>query len=311
MMRRMKQLLTAEAVPVPADAQHPAARICDHSTVEYWTGHNVSQHRVFRNADESLAYFTWRNHQYFDYIELMPVNVGSGRVVLAYGCGPGHDLVGFIVQSQPSRLLAMDVSPSSLTEAEARLSLHGGTAEFVLLSPRDARLPLPDATVDYIHCSGVLHHVPDPYLVLGEFLRVLRPGGECRIMVYNYFSIWMHLYVAYHKRILEGAYADLDLRTSFARSTDGENCPISRAYRPQEFVALCEDAGFGARFTGAAIAAFEAGLAPTRFNALTDERLSEESRTFLAGLTFDTRLLPMHGDTLAGVDACFHLHKRT
>ena len=309
MMRRLKQLMAPEAPRKAADGQHPTAQICDASTAEYWTSHNVSQHRVFRNADESLAYFTWRNHQYFDYIELMPVDVGTDRVVLDYGCGPGHDLVGFSVHSQPSRLLAMDVSPSSLTEAEARLALHGGTAEFVLLSPRDARLPLPDSSVDYIHCSGVLHHVPNPDLVLSEFLRVLKRGGECRIMVYNYFSIWMHLYVAYHKRIVEGVYAGLDLMTSFARSTDGENCPISRVYQPQEFVGLCVDVGFTARFTGAAIAAFEAGLAATRFNALMDERLPEESRTFLAGLTFDGRLLPMHGGTYAGVDACFYLQK--
>ena len=309
MMRRLKQLLTPDVPRKLVDAQRPTARICDDSTVEYWTKHNVSEHRAIRNEDESLAYFTWRNHQYFDYIELMPVDVGTDRVVLDYGCGPGHDLVGFIVHSQPSRLLAMDVSPSSLGEAAARLSLHGGTAEFVLLSPRDARLPLPDASVDYIHCSGVLHHVPNPYLILTEFCRVLKPGGECRIMVYNYFSIWMHLYVAYHKRIVEGAYAGLDLVTSFARSTDGENCPISRVYRPQEFVKLCVEAGFTARFAGAAIAAFEAGLAATRFNALMDERLPEESRTFLAGLTFDTRVLPMHGATCAGVDACFYLRK--
>ena len=128
-------------------------------------------------------------------------------------------------------------------------------------------------------------------------------------MVYNYFSIWMHLYVAYHKRIVEGVCAGVDLMTSFARSTDGDACPISRAYRPQEFVKLCEEAGFSARFAGAAIAAFEASLAATRFNALMDERLPEESRSFLSGLTFDARLLPMYGDTYAGVDACFYLHK--
>lgn len=309
MMRRLKQMMTPEASRKSGDAQHETVQICDDSTVEYWTGHNVSQHRVFRNADESLMYFTWRNHQYFDYIELMPVDVGSELVVLDYGCGPGHDLVGFSVHSRPSRLLAMDVSPSSLKQAEARLSLHGGTAEFVLLRPRDPRLPLPDESVDYIHCSGVLHHVPNPDYVLTEFFRVLKSGGECRIMVYNYFSIWMHLYVAYHKRIVEGAYAGLDLMTSFARSTDGENCPISRAYRPEEFVRLCVDAGFTTRLTGAATSAFEAGLAATRFNALRDERLPEESRTFLAGLTFDARLLPMHDGTHAGVDACFFLQK--
>ena len=117
-------------------------------------------------------------------------------------------------------------------------------------------------------------------------------------MVYNYFSIFMHLYVAYHKRIVEGVYGDRDLLSSFARLTDGEDCPISRAYQPSDFVALCEGAGFSVRYAGAAISAFEASLTTTRFEAIMDERLPGESRSFLAGLTFDSRNLPMYG-TLA------------
>ena len=241
----------------------------------------------------------------------MPVDVGTDRVVLDYGCGPGHDLVGFTVYSRPTRLIAMDVSPTSLAEAEARVTLHGNSAEFVLLKPHQERLPMPDASVDYIHCSGVLHHVPNLELILGEFLRILKPQGEARVMVYNYFSIWMHLYVAYHKCIVEEAYPGLDLTSSFARSTDGEACPVSRPFIPQEFVDRCERIGFSARFTGAAVAAFEAGLTWTRFEALRDERLPVESRAFLAALTFDSRMLPMYREVHAGIDACFHLLKKT
>ena len=230
-------------------------------------------------------------------------------MVLDYGCGPGHDLVGFSEYSRPSRLLAMDVSPSSLAEAEARLTLHGHSAEFVLLKPRDKKLPLADASVDYIHCSGVLHHVPNPEFILAEFQRILKPGGEARLMVYNYFSIWMHLYVAYHKRIVEGTLAELDLMSAFARSTDGERCPISLAFRPMEFSSLCRSVGFSANFVGAAVASFEASLVGTRFNAIGDERLPEESRNFLTALTFDAQLLPMYGENHAGIDACFLLQK--
>ncbi|HEY7728972.1 MAG TPA: methyltransferase domain-containing protein, partial [Candidatus Eisenbacteria bacterium] len=40
------------------------------------------------------------------------------------------------------------------------------------------RLPLPAESVDRIACFDAFHHVPNPEELLGEFYRVLRPGGR-------------------------------------------------------------------------------------------------------------------------------------
>jgi SAM-dependent methyltransferase len=273
----------------------------------YWTRHNVTRHHAFATPEESLAYLEWRNDQYFNYIQLMPLDGQDGRTVLDYGCGPGHDLVGFGVYSKPARLIGMDVSSSSLGEAKRRLALHGLAPEFVLLDPGPHRLPLPDASVDHVHCSGVLHHMPDPAATLAEFRRVLRPGGSVNIMVYNYESLWLHLYVAWQKRIVEGRFAEVALKEAFARTTDGEDCPISNVYRPAEFVALAREAGLGLAFAGAAISVFEAALAPRRFEAVQQRKLPAESRRFLLGLELDRHGLPMHDGHYAGVDGCYRL----
>jgi ubiquinone/menaquinone biosynthesis C-methylase UbiE len=276
----------------------------------YWTQHNVTSHHRFASAAESLDYFHWRNDQYFNYIELMPVSGQDGKVVVDFGCGPGHDLVGFGSYSRPARLIGIDVSASSLAEAEDRLALHGIGCELIRLDPTAATLPLEDRSVDYVHSSGVLHHTPDPLALLKEFQRVLRSSGEARIMVYNYDSLWVHLYVAYQKQLVEGAMADLDLRTAFAKTTDGPECPISRVYRPTEFVALAAEAGFEGCFLGAGISMHEAGMLPKRFDAIPDRRLPAESRRFLATLTFDEHGLPMHRGHYAGVDGCYLLKPR-
>ena len=199
---------------------------------DYWTRVNVTQHHTFASAQESLEYFHWRNDQYYPYIDYLPVNGQDGKVVLDYGCGPGHDLVGFAVYSKPKRLIGMDVSSSSLAEATARLALHGAKAEMVLLDPTAATLPLETASVDLVHSSGVIHHTPDPLQILRELRRVLKPDGSAQVMVYNYDSIWLHLFVGYTTQIVEGRYADSDIRSAFARTTDGEECPISRSTRP-------------------------------------------------------------------------------
>jgi len=283
------------------DTKRPAV-----SVSEYWTSHNVTGHRAFTDAEESLKYFAWRNSQYVNYIKLMPVAGFDGKRVLDFGCGPGDDLVGFGVYSKPSRLVGVDVSASSVQEARARLALHGIAADVQQLEP-GGTLPFEDASFDHIHSSGVLHHVEDPHATLGELKRVLRPGGDVYVMVYNFDSLWMHLLVAYHRTIVEGRYPDLTPREQFARSTDGEACPISRCYRPDEFISLANAAGFDATFAGAAVSMRELSIAATRFAAIMDPRLPEENRRFLEALEFDRQMLPLVNGRHAGIDAVYHL----
>jgi ubiquinone/menaquinone biosynthesis C-methylase UbiE len=276
----------------------------------YWTDYNVTLHQDFRSIEESLAYLRWRNDQYFGYAALMPVNNQDGRVVLDFGCGPGHDVVGFSTESRPARLIAIDVSGSSLAEARARLALHRANCEFLQLDATARMLPLATNSVDYVHSSGVLHHVPDPLGWLREFHRVLRPDGRARIMVYNHDSVWMHLFVAYMKRLVGRAFTDLTLEQAFARTTDGKNCPIANAYRPPDFIELAGAAGFDAEFLGAAVSMHEAKILPYRFDAIQDRRMPEPSRRFLLELTIDHHGFPCYRGYGAGIDACYQLTPR-
>jgi SAM-dependent methyltransferase len=283
------------------------AKTLDERNAEYWNIHNVTRHAQFATVQESLDYLDHRNDQYPGYIDMLPVSGQDQKVVLDYGCGPGHDLVGFGHFSRPRRLIGMDVSPSSLEEARARLQLHGIPAQLVQIRPDNPNLPLDGASIDYIHSSGVVHHTINPAAVLREFRRVLRPDGTCRIMVYNYDSLWMHLYVAYVKRVKEGKYKDLDDRAAFARTTDGEGCPVSRVYKSTEFVQLAEECGFQCRFLGAAMSLWELSLFPQRFDAALHPGVAAEHRKFLLGLTMDDRGYPLHQGYYAGVDACYEL----
>ncbi|HEU4940057.1 MAG TPA: class I SAM-dependent methyltransferase, partial [Candidatus Eisenbacteria bacterium] len=231
-------------------------------------------------------------------------------VVLDYGCGPGHDLVGFVEYSRPARLIGMDVSPASLREAEERLALHGAKPEIVRIGEETARLPLPDAAVDYVHSSGVLHHVPDPVAVLKEFRRVLRPDGQGRIMVYNYDSIWLHLHAAHILRSRRANRRPETVRDAFRRSTDTEDCPISEAWTPAQVSDMAARAGFACRHLGNAVSVRELMILPRRFDAIASADLEDEHRRFLLGLTFDARGLPYCRDKAAGIDGCYLLEPR-
>ena len=91
----------------------------------------------------------------------------------------------------------MDVSSPSLELARKRVALHEGEVDFIKINENSAKIPLDSGSVDYIHSSGVLHHVKNLDATLAELYRVLKPGGKLRVMVYNQDSIWFHLKTAY------------------------------------------------------------------------------------------------------------------
>ena len=263
----------------------------------------------FQTAEESLSHFHWRNAQYPGYIELMPVSGQNDKVVLDYGCGPGNDLVGFSEFSDPSKLYAVDVSQTALETAKRRLALHEQEAEFIQIDESVNEIPVPSESIDYIHTSGVLHHCANLEAVLEEFHRILKPDGEVAVMVYNYDSIWLHLYVAYIWQLDLGKYTNLPVLEAFRRSTDGENCPVSHCYAPSQFLEICGNSGFGGDFTGSSISLKELKCLERRFDAIRDKRLPSVHRDFLCNLRFDDRNIPLHDGSVAGIGACYSLRK--
>ena len=100
--------------------------------------------------------------------------VGRGpAVIIDVGSGPG-DLLRSLAERLPSATIS-GVEP----EADMRaISARRGVSS--VEGAADA-LPLAAGSVDLIVSTLSAHHWPDPAGALGEFARVLRPGGEARI----------------------------------------------------------------------------------------------------------------------------------
>lgn len=88
----------------------------------------------------------------------------AGGVLLDVGCGtkPYEKLFTPFVE----RYIGIEYSPES--------GYRGNSAD---IAGSASELPLADESVDTILCTEVLEHVPDPEKVIGEFARVLKPGG--------------------------------------------------------------------------------------------------------------------------------------
>jgi SAM-dependent methyltransferase len=99
----------------------------------------------------------------------------------------------------------------------------------------DRGIPLPDGSVDEIHSCHFLEHVADLRFVLGEMIRVLKPGGtiHCAVPHFSnphfysdpthrlFFGLYTFSYFdkaqSRFKRRVPSFYTDLDIRLTDAR----------------------------------------------------------------------------------------------
>lgn len=287
----------------------------DISVDEYWSNHTVNS-IPFESAKQSLEYLEWRFKQYPQFKELMELyGEHKDQVILDYGCGPGNDLVGFLTYTDASKVIGVDISDKALSLAKQRLELHEiDPQRFQLIQTSDSspKISLPDHSVDYIYCEGVLHHTSYPQEILKEFFRILKPDTTAMIMVYNRDSVWFHLYTAYMKRVIEKTFLKMDVEAAFSKNTDGENCPVSRCYKSFDFIRLCEASGFKTDFLGGYLSLHELDcLEKHKETATADFRLEEEHRNFLINLKSNNLGYPVHDGKYAGIGGVYKLSKHS
>ena len=111
---------------------------------------------------------------------------GRERAVLEIGVGMGADHLRW-AQEAPQRLVGVDLTPRAIALTSERLRHHGLQSQLLVCNAE--HLPLPDDTFDLVYSWGVLHHTPRTEQAVAEVHRVLRPGGEARIMIYHRPSV--------------------------------------------------------------------------------------------------------------------------
>lgn len=281
---------------------------------EYWNDHTLHAGR-FVTARESKRYLRKRNSEYPMFPELMALyGDHSGEVLLDYGCGPGDDTTGFLLWSKTRKVIAMDVSQKALGFLRHRLALHRvdpGRVELIRVTDSSGKIPLPDASVDWVHCGGVLHHTTHPVEILKEFTRVMRPGSQGRLMLYNRDSVMYHVWIAYAQLIVNGAFPGLTVDQAFTKSTDGPDCPVSDAWAPERVLNAIATAGLEGAFLGGYISIMEIDWWRNYGEkAKTDPRLGAEHRAFASELEFDEHGYPMWRGKYAGIGGVYTIRKR-
>lgn len=104
---------------------------------------------------------------------------GPGRKVLDLGCRDGALTSRY---AQGNEVVGVDADREALAEAE-KLGIETRWADL------DEPLPFEDASFDVVVAGELLEHLRDPGRLVGEVLRVLRPGGTFVASVPNAYRL--------------------------------------------------------------------------------------------------------------------------
>ena len=111
--------------------------------------------------------------------------IPEGVEVLFAGCGTGHHAIHAGQRYGPTaKVLAVDLSRASLAYA-LRKTRAAGIGNMTYAQADLLELGGIGRTFDVIECSGVLHHLADPFEGARVLSALLRPGGVMKIALYS------------------------------------------------------------------------------------------------------------------------------
>lgn len=108
-----------------------------------------------------------------------------GLKVLEIGVGMGADYLEWLKAGAQAQ--GVDLSMASIEKARQRCQAAGFKPE---LRVADAeQLPFPENSFDIVYSYGVIHHSPNTQQCVREALRVVKPGGTAKLMIYHHPSL--------------------------------------------------------------------------------------------------------------------------
>lgn len=159
---------------------------------KFWTQH-VNAERVYgqtvsaheRGDDRYFADLEQQRYRSHRHLQPWIQAMTPGKSVLEIGSGVGLD--SYTMAKHGLDVTAIDLTQIAARTASERFARNAVAGRFAVADA--GHLPFANNRFDYVYSFGVLHHAADTALTIREAYRVLKPGGEARIMLYHRRSL--------------------------------------------------------------------------------------------------------------------------
>jgi ubiquinone/menaquinone biosynthesis C-methylase UbiE len=157
-----------------------------HAVHDFWNrqscGAYVSQAEKHTKAYfEDIEAFRYRDQPYIH--EFAQFTRYHGKKVLEVGFGAGTDFTQWLRAGAIAT--GIDLTQEGVDNLTHRIGVYNLPPPQHIGVGDAENLKFPDNTFDLGYSFGVLHHSPNTVKAISELVRVVRPGGDVKIMVYN------------------------------------------------------------------------------------------------------------------------------
>lgn len=145
--------------------------------------------------------------------------------LLDVGCGTANLLAVLAADPDAVELVGLDYSPEMVRRADAKLRSFGEADRLRVVHGDAEHLPFEKDAFDVVTCCNSFHHYPHQAAVVGEFHRVLRPGGMLivvdgfrdNVIGWVVFDVFVALF---ERRVHHAAWSEVRRWTDDAGFTD-------------------------------------------------------------------------------------------
>ncbi len=139
----------------------------------------------------------------------------KGKRVLEIGCGIGTDAVNFARAG--ADYTGCELSDVSLDLAKQRFDIYGLEGKFINGPAEDISKLVSGNKYDLIYSYGVIHHAEHPQSIINQLHKLLRIGGEIKIMLYATHS-WKNMLI----------------QAELAQPEAQAHCPVAHTYTKEQ-----------------------------------------------------------------------------
>jgi len=158
---------------------------------EFWNRQSCDTHAAKASKFSKEYFEEIENYRYFDQPFIHAFAQFSRyhrKKVLEVGFGAGTDFTQWLRAGASAT--GVDLTKEALDNLTNRISVYQLPAPESIQVGDAENLPFESNRFDLGYSFGVLHHSPNTERALEELVRVIRPEGELKVMLYNRHSIY-------------------------------------------------------------------------------------------------------------------------